>query len=121
MATAARTADLDKPYDRILSPVERTALDFIRKRAAAGLQVTRADIAMAIGSQNLWGGTVPGVLNRLEQEGLQPSPPASKEQLIRRVTFDLTGLPPTLPEIDAFLADESSGAYEKVVDRLLAS
>ena len=69
MATAARTADLDKPYDRILSPVERTALDFIRKRAAAGLQVTRADIAMAIGSQNLWGGTAPGVLNRLEQKG----------------------------------------------------
>ena len=61
------------------------------------------------------------VLTRLKQEGLQPSPPASKEQLIRRVTFDLTGLPPTLPEIDAFLADESSGAYEKVVDRLLAS
>lgn len=61
------------------------------------------------------------VLARLEQEGLQPSSPAGKEQLIRRVTFDLTGLPPTLPEIDAFLADESSQAYEKVVDRLLAS
>lgn len=61
------------------------------------------------------------VLAGLEQEGLQPSPPASKEQLLRRVSFDLTGLPPTLAEIDAFLADESPQAYEKVVDRLLAS
>ena len=69
MATAARTVDLDKPYDRILSPVERTALDYIRKQAREGKQVTRADIAVAIGSQNLWGGTAPGVLNRLEEKG----------------------------------------------------
>jgi hypothetical protein len=61
------------------------------------------------------------ILARLKQEGLQPSHAADKEQLIRRVTFDLTGLPPTLAEIDAFLADESPDAYEKVVDRLLAS
>ncbi|HEU5146831.1 MAG TPA: DUF1553 domain-containing protein, partial [Chryseosolibacter sp.] len=61
------------------------------------------------------------VLARLEQEELQPATSASKEQLIRRVSFDLTGLPPTLAEIDAFLADESPQAYEKVVDRLLAS
>jgi hypothetical protein len=61
------------------------------------------------------------VLSRLEQEGMKPSAPAGKEQLIRRVTFDLTGLPPTIPEIDAFLADDSKDAYEKVVDRLLAS
>jgi hypothetical protein len=52
-----------------LSPVEQTALDFIRARAAAGETVTRADIAIAIGSQNLWGGTAPGVLNRLEAKG----------------------------------------------------
>lgn len=61
------------------------------------------------------------VLNRLEQEGLNPSPRADKEQLIRRVTFDLTGLPPTISEIDAFIADESLEAYERVVDRLLSS
>lgn len=61
------------------------------------------------------------VLARLEQEGMQPSPPADKERLLRRVSFDLTGLPPTLEEIDAFLADESPDAYEKVVDRLIAS
>lgn len=61
------------------------------------------------------------ILNRLEQEKLKPNGQAAKESLIRRVTFDLTGLPPTLLEIDAFLADTSSGAFEKVVDRLLKS
>ena len=61
------------------------------------------------------------VLTRLEQEKLRPAPRADKEQLIRRVTLDLTGLPPTLEEIDAFLSDDSDNAYEKVVDRLIAS
>lgn len=61
------------------------------------------------------------VLSRLEQNNIKPSPQASKEILIRRLTLDLTGLPPTLKEIDDFLLDNSSDAYEKVVDRLLAS
>ncbi|HEY2911199.1 MAG TPA: DUF1553 domain-containing protein, partial [Gemmataceae bacterium] len=61
------------------------------------------------------------VFARLEKEGLAPSPPAAKTTLLRRVTLDLTGLPPTPEEIDAFLKDDSPGAYEKVVDRLLAS
>ena len=61
------------------------------------------------------------VLARLEAEGLTPSPVAKKERLIRRVTFDLTGLPPALAEIDAFLADCRPDAYERLVDRLLAS
>ena len=58
---------------------------------------------------------------RLAQEPLQPQQPAAKEELIRRVTLDLTGMPPALEEVDAFLADDSDGAYEKLVDRLLAS
>src|SRR5947207_4780343 len=61
------------------------------------------------------------VLARLEKEGLKPSPEADRPALIRRATFDLTGLPPTPQEVDAFLADKSPGAYEKLVDRLLDS
>jgi uncharacterized protein DUF1553/uncharacterized protein DUF1549/concanavalin A-like lectin/glucanase superfamily protein/cytochrome c len=58
---------------------------------------------------------------RLEREGLQPSPPADRATLLRRVTLGLTGLPPTLDEIDAHLLDGSPDAYDRVVDRLLAS
>lgn len=61
------------------------------------------------------------ILAKLEQVGFAPADGAVREKLIRRVTFDLTGLPPTLAEIDAFLADDSPNAYEKVVDRLLKS
>ncbi|MBZ2178479.1 MAG: DUF1553 domain-containing protein [Acidobacteria bacterium] len=58
---------------------------------------------------------------RLVKEGLAQNPPADKATLLRRVTLDLTGLPPTPAEVDAFLADKSAKAYEKAVDRLLAS
>jgi len=61
------------------------------------------------------------IAKKLETIGLKPSPEATKEQLIRRVTFDLTGLSPSLEEIDDFIQDETPEAYEKVVDRLLAS
>jgi hypothetical protein len=60
------------------------------------------------------------VLERLQRAGLQPSPEADRRTLIRRVTFDLTGLPPTPEETDAFLADPAPDAYERLVDRLLA-
>ena len=61
------------------------------------------------------------ILARLEAASLSGQDEASREQLIRRVSLDLTGLPPTLKEIDAFLADKSDDAYERVVDRLLLS
>lgn len=61
------------------------------------------------------------VLARLEQTGLEPSPEADRVTLIRRLTFDLIGLPPTPAEVDAFLADTSPNAYEHLVDRLLQS
>ncbi|WP_428667610.1 DUF1553 domain-containing protein [Runella sp.] len=61
------------------------------------------------------------ILEKLEQEKLQPAKMADKETLLRRLSLDLTGLPPTLPEIDAFLKDSSPNAYEKQVDRLLNS
>jgi hypothetical protein len=61
------------------------------------------------------------VLARLERERVQPSPEAPRETLLRRLSFDITGLPPTPEEIRAFLADPAPDAYEKAVDRLLAS
>src|SRR5437764_4524794 len=61
------------------------------------------------------------ILARLDRERLTPSPEADKATLIRRVTFDLTGLPPTPVEVDAFLADQKPDAYERLVDGLLAS
>src|SRR5262245_33585726 len=61
------------------------------------------------------------ILAKLEAKGLKPAPPADRRTLIRRVTYDLTGLPPTPEEIDAFLADASPEAFARAVDRLLAS
>ncbi|MGI9427440.1 MAG: PSD1 and planctomycete cytochrome C domain-containing protein, partial [Bythopirellula sp.] len=61
------------------------------------------------------------IVARLQEKGLQPAQPADRTTLIRRVTLDLTGLPPTPEEVDAFVDDTSPNAYEKVVDRLLAS
>ena len=61
------------------------------------------------------------VLHKLEQAGLRPAIPADKTALLRRVTYDLTGLPPTQAEVESFVSDNSPSAYEKVVDRLLKS
>jgi hypothetical protein len=61
------------------------------------------------------------VLARMQAEGFSPAPEADKRTLIRRVTFDLVGLPPTPEEIDDFLADDRPDAYERLIDRLLAS
>jgi len=60
------------------------------------------------------------ILATLQEKGLTPSEPADRATLIRRVTYDLTGLPPTVEEVDAFVKDAAPDAYEKLVDRLLA-
>jgi hypothetical protein len=61
------------------------------------------------------------ILSKLEQRGLKPNPEAEKEYLLKRLSLDLTGLPPGLDLMDAFLADKSPNAYEKIVDKLLQS
>src|SRR5262249_41051979 len=61
------------------------------------------------------------ILARLDREKLRPSPPAAKENWLRRATFDLTGLPPTSAEVDHFHGDHSEQAFERAGDRLLAS
>src|SRR5436190_20227317 len=61
------------------------------------------------------------ILAKLETNGLALTAPATREQLIRRVTFGLIGLPPTPEDIDSFVKDASANAYEKLIDRLLAS
>jgi cytochrome c553 len=61
------------------------------------------------------------ILAKLETKGLQPSPEADRRTLLKRVTYDLTGMPPTIHEVEQFLRDRRADAYERVVDRLLAS
>ncbi|QDT54209.1 Planctomycete cytochrome C [Caulifigura coniformis] len=61
------------------------------------------------------------VLSQLEKHGLSPAPPADRRTLLRRATLDLTGLPPTVEEVDAFLEDQSPDAFQRVIERLLAS
>src|SRR5205823_4189785 len=61
------------------------------------------------------------ILARLEKEGITPSPEADRATLIRRLSLDLVGLPPTPAEVDAFVSDRRCDAYERLVDRLLAS
>ena len=60
------------------------------------------------------------VLAKLLENGMQPARPAGRRTLIRRVTLDLTGLPPTPGEVDTFVSDESPGAYRRLVERVLA-
>ena len=82
-----------------------------------------ADLPLPVVQQSDWpnNGIDYFTLSRLESEGLTPAPEADPSTLLRRVTLDLTGLPPTLDELDLFLADTSAHAYETVVDRLLNS
>lgn len=127
---ASEDADVRMPPPEVGPPLSADQVALLRRWVAAGAPYERH-----------WGfvppqrPAVPEVKNapwtrnevdrfvaaRLEAEGLAPSPEASQETLLRRLSLDLIGLPPTIEEIDAFLADQSPGAYERQVERLLAS
>ena len=111
-------------------PLSAREIDLIRRWIAGGAQWQGHWAFLAPERPELPDDSYPGwpvnpidsfVLRRLSNERLEPSPPASKETLIRRVSLDLTGTPPELADVDAFLQDESPDAYEAVVDRLLSS
>jgi hypothetical protein len=87
----------------------------------AFVPITRPELPAVQRTEWVRNGVDRFILARLERVGLPPSPEADRHTLIRRVTLDLTGLPPTPSEVEAFVKDKSPEAYEKVVDRLLAS
>lgn len=105
--TLDRWIEQGAPYDEHWSfkPIERPGMP----------ELSKANDAWATNEIDRF------IAARLEAEPLSPSQSADKETLIRRVTLDLTGLPPSIEEVDAFLADHSSRAWERVIDRLLAS
>ena len=94
-----------------------------RGPAVVGLRAARTAHGAAASRTAVWARTPIDafILSELEKRGLSPSPEADRRTLIRRLTFDLLGLPPTPEEIDAFVGDPSPDAYESLVDRLLAS
>jgi cytochrome c553/uncharacterized membrane protein len=102
-----------------VEPVDGGAADVVEAKHWAYVAPAKPAAPAASG----WGrNEIDGfVLAQMKRHGLSPSPEAEKGVLLRRVTLDLTGLPPTVEELDAFEHDPSSDAYEKVVDRLLAS
>jgi mono/diheme cytochrome c family protein len=126
IAEIARWIDLGAPYDRpLVDPVARSKpaarptqadkdfwsfrpLQFAQPPPVHGQAQARTPIDRF-------------VYSALQRRGLRPNPPADRRTLIRRVTFDLTGLPPSPAEIDCFVADADPDAYERLVDRLLAS
>ena len=120
LALGAETPPL-KP-DTAKAPPLKPAIDFDRARKFWSFQPIRNYPAPAVRNSTWVESTIdPFLLAKLEAKGLAPAPPADKRTLIRRVYFDLTGLPPAPEEVAAFLADNSPKAFETVVDRLLAS
>ncbi len=97
-------------------------IDYEKGRAFWSLQPIRISPLPTVSDES-WSETAIDrfVLSRLESAGLKPASPANRIDLIRRVTYDLTGLPPTIAEVDHFVEDSSPDAYERLVDRLLAS
>jgi len=129
IATLTRWVEMGAPWPGGIGPAPAATAP------AAGMGFDLTERAKFWSFQPVRGGEPPAVMRadwprspvdrfllaELEAKGLAPAPDADKRTLIRRVTFDLTGLPPTPAEVDAFLADPAPGAFEAVVDRLLAS
>ena len=112
-------SDLAKPTASKFTARDRALWSFqpVRRPTIPGV-VSRGNHVGALWSRNP---VDHFILKRLLDQDLTPAPEADRETLIRRATFDLTGLPPTIEEIDAFKSDESPNAYERLIDRLLAS
>jgi hypothetical protein len=123
--------DLVMPPPKSHKPLNATQIDILRRWIAGGAKYERhwafeappASITVPQTDNSAWPQTPIDsfVLARLEKKQLAPTLPAPPERWLRRVTYDLTGLPPSVSEIDAFLADTSPHARECAVDRLLAS
>ncbi len=122
--------DLDErmPPPKAKNPLTKTEIDLLRRWISQGAAYERHWSFSPIGkfdppqvSNDKWPTNEIDrfILRRLETEKLSPAPAATKETLIRRLSFDLTGLPPTIAEIDQFVGDNTKDAYEKLVDRLL--
>lgn len=108
------------PADSPTSAAARAAIDFTRSDHWAFQPMAKPEVSKVHNSAWVHNPIDAFVLAGLEKQGLQPAPPTSKHVWLRRATFDLTGLPPTPEELDAFLQDESPQAYERVVDGLLS-
>lgn len=133
-AVAVRTRSADPRVkmpppksNKVLSDKEKGLLaDWIAAGAKHephwAFQPVRKPVIPEAGGEGARAGAIDAIVrSRLAREGIAPAREADRETLLRRVTFDLTGLPPTLAEMDAYLSDAAPDAYEKTVDRLLAS
>jgi len=124
---AANVPDPTPPHPITIKPATipaagQNAYDWAKWRRFWSFQPVRPQTPPAVKNQTWVRNPIdPFVLAKLESAGLNPAPEADKLTLLRRATFDLTGLPPTAEEIRGFLADKSPDAYEKLIDRLLAS
>jgi hypothetical protein len=100
---------------------DRPSIDFAAARTFWSFQSPQRHVLPEVKDlDQVYGPIDAFVQARLETAGFSPNPPADRRTLIRRVTFDLIGLPPTAPEVDAFVNDDRPDAYERLVDRLLA-
>ena len=89
--------------------------------AASHPQILSLEVVLFKGGRSVRSPIDAFILERLQKEGIQPAKEATRETWLRRASFDLTGLPPTLEDLDRFLADQSPNAYERAADRLLGS